>query len=162
MSVVSGIIGFIFAFLSDFYFKRWEDKRNIFQEAPYINICTIRKQAITGKKRKRNYNSIEIELGNFHQEFRYVYAKIVNVGKSTITNCTIEKTNILNQLNPQDEFPITFLIFEPLKPNSRRTYSFQYQIEDGKGNKYKGTYSLKVNIDKREAIFLVKRKQREV
>ena len=162
LTIISGIISSVFAFFSDYYFKHREEQADIRKEAPYINISTVREQAVTGKRKLKNRTSFEIELGEQQQEFRYVYAKIINMGQSTIVNCTIVKKNIPYQLNPQTEYPVCFLIYEPHKHNFRRKYTITYQIEDGKGNKYKGAYFLKIDISEMKAKFYIKNKQRKV
>lgn len=53
-------------------------------------------------------------------------------------------------------------MYEPIKQNLKRSYSFVYQIEDEKGNKYKGTYILRIDTSKRKASFHIKKKQKEV
>lgn len=162
LTIISGIISSIFAFLTDYYFKRRDEQADIRKEAPHINISTIREQAVTGKRKLKNRTVIQIELGEQQQEFRYVYAKIINTGQSTIVNCSIAKKSIPYQLNPQTEYPICFLIYEPLKQNARRRYKIVYQIEDGKGKKYRGMYILKIDIREMKAIFYMKKRQKEV
>lgn len=162
LTIISGIISSIFAFLVDYYFKYREEQADIRKEAPRINISTVREQAVTGKRKLKNCKSFQIELGEQQQEFRYVYAKIINTGQSTIVNCSIAKKSIPYQLNPQTEYSICFLIYEPLKQSVRRRYNIIYQIEDGKGKKYKGTYILKIDINEMKAVFYMKKKQKEV
>lgn len=162
LSVISGIASIILTSVFDYIFKRWELQANIQQKVPYISISAVRAQSVTGKRRKRSAPFIEVELGKPQQEFRYVYAKIMNAGPTAIVNCIIVKKNIPYQLNPQIEYPISFLIYEPRKQKLHRKYAFTYVIEDGKGNKYKGKYTLEIDLSKREAIFHVKRKQKEV
>ncbi len=163
LSVVSGVVSLAVGFMSDYYFKRREERINIQQEAPYINLRASREQAITGKRfiRNNHYN-IQIEVGKPQQEFRYVYSQIINTGNSTIVNCSIAKKHIAQQIKPQAEYAICFLVYEPVKPRSRRKYSIKYKIEDGRGKKYIGTYILKIDIDKREASFYIKKKQKEL
>lgn len=162
LTIISGIISSIFAFFTNYHFKHWEVQNNIRQEAPYINITTARDQSVTGKRTMKGRTTFEIGLGKKNSEFRYVYAKIINTGKSTVVNCSIANTSVPYQLKPQTEYPICFLVYEPLKPNSRHNYSIIYQIEDGKGNKYKGAYILKIDTSKMKATFHIKRKQKEV
>lgn len=162
LSIISGIISIIFAFLSNYYFKRREEKITLLQEVPYLNICGVRKQSITGKRKQKNHNSFEVELGKPEKEFRYVYAKIINTGKSTAVKCSIAKKCIPCQLPPQAEYPVSFLIYESPKQKIKRNYTFKYQMEDGKGSKYIGVYILKINTHKREAEFYLKKGQKEV
>lgn len=163
LSVVSGVVSLAVGFMSDYYFKRREERIKIQQEAPYINLRASREQSITAKRfiRNNHYN-IQIEVGKPQQEFRYVYSQIINTGKSTIVNCSIAKKHIAQQIKPQAEYAICFLVYEPDKPKSRRKYSIKYKIEDGRGKKYIGTYILKIDIDKREASFHIKKKQKEL
>lgn len=162
LSIVSGIISIFFTFLSNYFFKRRDEKNTLLQEVPYLNICVIRKQSLTGKRKQKNHKDFEIELGKPEKEFRYVYAKIMNTGKSTAVNCSIAKKCIPCQLPPQAEYPVSFLIYESSKQKDKRNYKFKYQIEDGKGNKYVGAYILKIDAHKREAEFYLKRRQKEV
>jgi len=160
--VVSGVISVTVGFIFDYYLKCREEQVNNQQEAPYINFCTSREQSITGKRSFRSNRYIQIELGKPQREFRYVYSQIINTGKSTIIDCSIAKKHIPQQIKPQTEFAICFLVYEPVKPRPRRKYFIKYQIEDGKGNRYKGTYTLKIDTDKRKASFYIKKKQKEV
>lgn len=162
LSVVSGILSVVIAFIFDYYLSCREERINKQQEAPYINICTAREQPITGKRSLRNNRYFQIELGKPQEEFRYVYSQIINTGKSTIINCFVANKRFPQQIKPQTEYPVCFLVYEPLKPKSRRKYFIKYQIEDGKGGKYKGTYILKIDIDRREAAFYIKKKQKEL
>ena len=162
LTIISGIISSVFAFLTNLYFKYQTERTNIRKEAPYINISTFRNQSVTGKRTMRSRAPFEVELGKKQQEFRYVYAKIINTGKATVVNGSIAKKSFPYQLNPQAECPICFLVYEPLKQNSRRKYTIQYRIEDEKGNNYQGTYFLKIDTIKMKATFHVKKKQKEV
>ena len=162
LSVVSGVVSLTVGFISDYYFKRREERINIQQEAPYINLRASREPSVTGKRSIRNDHYIQIELGKQQQEFRYVYSQIINAGKSTIVNCFIAKKHITQQIKPQEEYDICFLVYEPIKTRPKRKYSIKYQIEDGKGNEYIGTYILRIDTDKHEASFHIKKKQKEL
>lgn len=162
LSAVSGIVSVIIAFLSDYYFKHHEEQMNSQREAPYINICTAQGQSITSKRYLRNDRYVQIELGIPQREFRYVYSRIMNTGKSAIMNCTIGSKSISHQIRPQTEYPLWFLVYEPVKPNPKRRYVIKYQILDEKGKSYKGSYTLKIDTDKRKASFHIKKKQKEI
>ncbi len=162
LSIVSVIIGAFVTFVFNCFLKRYDETVKNRHEAPYLNFCSIREQSLTGIRNQRTHNSFEIELGKPQQEFRYVYAKIVNTGISSIVNCYIEKKHFPYQIKPQQEYPITFLVYEASRHKKIYKYKFKYLIEDGKNNKYSGTYFLKIIPQKRKAIFYMNKKQKEI
>lgn len=162
LSVVSGVVSVIIAFLSDYYFKHNEKQMTSQREAPYINICTVQGQSLSSKRYLRNNRYVQIELGIPQREFRYVYSRIENTGKSAIVNCTIASKSIPYQIKPQTEYPLCFLVYEPAEPKPKRRYIIKYRFADEKGNSYRGSYTLKMDTDKQKVSFHIKQKQKEI
>lgn len=156
ISYIFGIFDMIISIIITAVIHSKIEKR---QDLPKIKIIPnqVHGRNISGVKKEKNINyTPRIEVGEKQIKYRIVFAKIINTGKNSITECSIEEQVISFLLTPNDETPIYFILYGH-EEGKAVNYELKYLVQDTKNNSYKGTYCMQLDIEKGVASFWVQK-----
>lgn len=133
---------------------------------PHIVICPEEIKNHNGcnisgeKKEKPIVCYPKVFLGQETKTYRIVSAKIVNVGKTYISECTIERQKIVLNLSPGESTSIFFILYvsDAGSISSIKNNMISYSISDENSNTYFGSYNMAVDIKHCKASFHIRKK----
>lgn len=88
----------------------------------------------------------KIEIGIKQEEYRIVYAKVINVGKTLISSCSIEGETVAFLLDTNQNTDLYLILYDSTNSlqDLNKIYSLTYSIQDVKNRIYTGIYQMRI------------------
>lgn len=118
---------------------------------------------VSGEKRERPIAyTPRINIGEETATYRIVFSKITNVGKVSISECTINGQTLSLYLDPEKNSDLYFVLFlsEDPKQNIKggNRVILPYKIRDINGNTYAGSYYMSIDTSYCKTTFNIYKK----
>ncbi len=157
ISVIFGILDIALSIVISVIIPIKMEKREDFPQIVIIPNQTYRSNMSGIKKEKQIDFDNKIELGKKQTKYRIIYAKIVNTGKSMISECCINGQTITFLLYPDNEIPLYLILYDFDKGKSF-DYELKYSVQDTNNNLYNGIYCMRLDLKKGVASFHIRKK----
>lgn len=115
---------------------------------------------VSGEKRERPIvYPPQIKIGGETATYRIIFAKIINVGKISVSECTINGQKISLYLDPGKDSNLYFVLYMSEDSTKRSNQIIlPYMIRDIYSNKYVGSFCMVVDTSRCKAVFNVHKK----